>query len=185
MSDELHDALSPLLAAHGLDLVDVELGPGLVRVTVDRPGGVDLDGLAAANRVVSSALDELDPMPGRYTLEVSSPGVERRLRTPEQFTRAVGETVTVRTLPASGEVRRVQGRLTEADGDGFCLEGPEVAGGSLRLPYDHVERARTVFEWGAKPAPSPSRRPASRKGGSGASRAARAIEHATERVTTP
>jgi ribosome maturation factor RimP len=185
VGDELRDALSPLLAADGLDLVDVELGPGLVRVTVDRPGGVDLDGLAAANRIVSSALDELDPMPGPYTLEVSSPGVERRLRTPEQFARAVGETVSVRTLPGSGDVRRVQGRLAEADEHGFRLEGAEVAGGSLRLSYDDVERARTVFEWGAKPAPSPSRRPASRKGGAGAARTPRATDHATERVTTP
>jgi ribosome maturation factor RimP len=187
MSDELRDALSPLLAVHGLELVDVELGPGLIRVTVDRPGGVNLDGLAEANRAVSGALDELDPMPGRYTLEVSSPGVERRLRTPEQFARAVGETVSVRTLPSTGEVRRVQGRLAEADDSGFRLETTDVDGGSLRLAYADVERARTIFEWGAKPAPSPSRRPPGKKGGA-AQRSAGAAgnpKDAKERVTTP
>lgn len=181
MGDELHDVLSSLLAAHGLDLVDLEIGPGLVRVTVDRPGGIDLDGLASANRAVSAALDELDPMPGRYTLEVSSPGVERRLRTPEQFARAVGETVSVRTVADSGGPRRVQGRLASADATGFSLEGPELAGGSRRLSYDEVERARTVFEWGA--APSASRRPAKRRAGAAA--AGPATKDATGRVTTP
>ncbi len=192
MTDDLHDVLSPLLAAHGLELVDLEVRPGMVRVTVDREGGIDLDGLASANRTVSAALDGIDPLPGRYTLEVSSPGVERRLRTPEQFGRALGETVSVRTLPGTGDVRRVQGRLSVADDQGFVLEGPEVPGGSLRIAYDEVERARTVFEWGAKPAPSPSRgggptanrakgSPArSKRPGRGAGN-----EAETERVTTP
>jgi ribosome maturation factor RimP len=175
MADELHDELTPLLAAQGLDLVDVEVGRGLVRVTVDRPGGIDLEGLAAANRTVSAALDELDPLPGRYTLEVSSPGVERRLRSPEHFARAVGETVSVRTVPGAGEARRVQGRLASSDGTGFVLEDPDVPGGSMHVTYDEVERARTVFEWGAKPAPSPSRAH-HRSAGKNAK---------TERVTTP
>ncbi len=178
-SESLHDQLSPLLAAQGLDLYDVELRPGAVRVVVDRAGGIDLDGLAEANRAVSVALDGIDPLPGRYTLEVSSPGVERRLRTPEHFARALGETVTVRTLPGSGEVRRLQGTLVAADGTGFTLEGPDVPGGSERLEYDLVERARTVFEWGASPAPSPSRGHAK---GPGSRRPKTAT---TERVTTP
>ncbi len=168
MTGDLHDVLSPVLAAHDLELVDVEIGPGVVRVTVDREGGVDLDGLAEASSAVSAALDRADPLPGRYHLEVSSPGVERRLRTPEQFARAVGETVSVRTVPDAEGPRRVQGRLAAADGTGFELALP---GGTCRLAYGDVERARTVFEWGAKPAPSPSRgRPRTSK---------------TERVTTP
>lgn len=153
MTEDLYEALRPVVAAHDLELVDVESGPGLLRVTVDREGGVDLDGLAAANRAVSAALDDLDPMPGRYTLEVSSPGVERRLRTPAQFARAVGETVTVRLQPGCDE-RRVQGRLGAADDAGVVLEGP---GGPRRVGYGSIERARTVFEWGPSPKPSPSR----------------------------
>ena len=58
----------------------MELRSGVLLVTVDRAGGVDLDALTDANRTVSALLDELDPIPGRYTLEVSSPGVERALR---------------------------------------------------------------------------------------------------------
>jgi ribosome maturation factor RimP len=154
MTGDLHDVLSPVLAAQGLELVDVEIGAGVVRVTVDREGGVDLDGLAQANGAVSAALDRADPLPGRYHLELSSPGVERRLRTPEQFARAVGETVSVRTVPGTDGPRRVQGRLSAADATGFVVDLPD---GPCRLAYGEVERARTVFEWGAKAAPSPSR----------------------------
>jgi ribosome maturation factor RimP len=165
-AETLYGELSPVVGALGLDLVDVELSAGAVRVTVDRAGGVDLDALADANRAVSAVLDRIDPLPGRYALEVSSPGVERRLRTAEHFARAVGETVTVRLVPGSGDVRRLQGRLVSADGGGIVVDGPEVPGVSARIPYDQVERARTVFEWGSKPAPSPSRS----KGGRGKER---------------
>ena len=183
-SDDLHALLSPLLAADGLELFDVEVRAGLVRVTVDRPGGVDLDALATANATISAALEGADPVPGRYNLEVSSPGVERRLRTPSHFQRAVGETVTVRTLAGAEPARRVTGRLVGADDEGFEVEGPDVPGGTLRLGYDQVERVRTVFEWGARPASSPSRRrpPAGPKG---PSRPSATTNATTERVTTP
>ncbi len=157
VAEMLYGELSPVVDALGLELVDVELTGATVRVTVDREGGVDLDALAEANRAVSGALDHLDPLPGRYTLEVSSPGLERRLRRPAHFARALGETVSVRLVPGSGDVRRLQGRLAEADDEGVRLDGPEVPGGSSRVAYGEIERARTVFEWGATPAPSPSR----------------------------
>jgi ribosome maturation factor RimP len=159
--DDLTDALSPVLADLGLDLVDVEVTGGVVRVLVDREGGVDLDALASANKAVSVELDRLDPMPGRYTLEVSSPGVERRLRTPAHFARAVGETVTVRTQPGTTEVRRLQGALAAADDDGVVLE---TGDGPVRIAYEQIERARTVFEWGPKPAPGKGPKPAGPKG---------------------
>lgn len=157
MADDLGDVLSPLLADAGLELVDTEVGTGVVRVTVDREGGVDLDALAAASQVVSAALGEVDPLVARYTLEVSSPGLERRLRSPAHFGRALGEIVSLRVRPGSGETRRVKGRLVDADDSSIELEGPDVPGGKCRVAYDSVERARTVFEWGASPAPSPSR----------------------------
>jgi ribosome maturation factor RimP len=128
-------------------------------VTVDRQGGVDLDALADANREVSRTLDDLDLFPGSYTLEVSSPGLERRLRTPEHFTRAVGETVTVRTLPDTEAVaRRVRGVLRGADEGGITLEGPEVPEGSMWIAYGQIERARTVFEWGPEPKPGAAKK---------------------------
>jgi ribosome maturation factor RimP len=149
--DDLAGALSPVLEARGLDLVDVEVHGASLTVFVDKDGGVGLDELGDATRDVSALLDELDPMPGRYTLTVSSPGLERRLRTPAHFAHAVGETVTVRVDAGTAEVRRLTGTLEAADQDGFTLVGPEVPGGTMEIEYGRVERARTVFEWGPEP----------------------------------
>ena len=145
---DLAGALSPLLEERGLDLVDVEVHGAQLTVFVDREGGVGLDELGDATREVSAALDDLDPMPGRYTLSVSSPGLERRLRTPAHFARALGEKVTMRIESGTPDVQRVTGVLSEADDTGCTVAGPEVPGGELRIAYDQIERARTVFEWG-------------------------------------
>ena len=159
MGDELLDLLASTLAPLGMELVDMELRPGTVRVVVDRTDGADLEAIAEATRAVSAVLDTHDPLPGqRYTLEVSSPGVERPLRTPGHFIRAVGETVTIRTTTGSQGERRVTGRVAAADAEGFVLEGDDLPEGGRRFSYGEVERARTVFEWGGKPRPSDGRR---------------------------
>ena len=155
---DLAEALSPVLEARGLDLVDVELKGAQLTVFVDREGGIGLDELGEATRDVSAALDEIDPFPGRYTLSVSSPGLERRLRTPAHFARAIGETVTVRFDSGTADVRRVTGTLQSADESGCVLTGPEVPEGELRVAYDQIERARTVFAWGPEPRKTKSER---------------------------
>jgi len=185
VDDELSDLLASAVAPLGLDLVDIERRATSVRVVVDRTGGVDLEAIAAATRAVSVLLDGHDPFPGqRYTLEVSSPGVERKLRTPSHFERAVGEKVTVRTVAGGEGERRVTGRLASADAHGFVLESDDLPGGERRLSYDEVERARTVFEWGSQ---SPA---AARRGGSGrqAARSPRAAARkpaGRKKVATP
>ncbi len=164
--EEIERVVAPPVAAAGLELVEVQVSAGVLRVVVDREGGADLDLLADATRAVSAALDEHDPFPGhRYTLEVSSPGVERPLRTPRQFQRAVGEDVTIRTVATAEGERRVSGRLVSADEEGVVVEGAELPEGRRRLSYGDVERARTVFAWGsagraagAGPGPSPKGR---------------------------
>ena len=148
---DLAGALSPVLEARGLDLVDVELHGAQLTVFVDKVGGVGLDDLGEATRDVSAALDEIDPIPGRYILSVSSPGLERRLRTPAHYAHAVGEKVTVRVNAGTADVRRLTGTLTAADEADFTLSGPDVPEGEAHIAYDDVERARTVFEWGPVP----------------------------------
>lgn len=138
------------LARSGIELVDVEHRGATLRVFVDRPGGIDLDTISAASQLVSALLDEDDPIPGRYVLEVSSPGVERPLRTPAHFQRAVGSRIAVRTHPFVEGERRIEGVLTAADDEGIVVEG-------RALSYAEIERARTVFVWG--PAPKPGRTP--------------------------
>ncbi|HEX6477167.1 MAG TPA: ribosome maturation factor RimP [Acidimicrobiales bacterium] len=144
-----HELIESVLSTSGLELVDVQIGGGLVRVAVDRPGGVDLDALSEANRAISTALDREDPIPGgRYTLEVTSPGVERPLRTPEQFLRFVGTEVSVKTRPGTDGERRVAGRLAHADGSGVVITGADLPDEGRRLAYADIERARTIFQWG-------------------------------------
>jgi len=146
VSERVRELVEPLLEAQGLELVDVEHGRGTLRVTVDRDGGIDLDAVSTATQLVSTALDESDPLPDHYTLEVSSPGIERTLRTPSHFQRAVGQDVTVKTVPGTDGERRFEGRLESADDNGIVVDG-------RHLPYRDIERARTRFVWG--PAPKP------------------------------
>ena len=155
---DLAGALSPVVEARGLELVDVEVHGAQLTVFVDREGGVGLDELGEATKDVSAPLDRIDPIPGRYTLTVSSPGLERRLRTPAHFARAVGETVTVRVDAGTADVRRLTGTLAAADETGVTLSGADVPDGELRISYDQIERARTVFEWGPAPRRAKSER---------------------------
>ena len=151
-AERVRELVEPVLATSDLELVDVEVGRGLVRLSLDRPGGIDLEAISAISPAISAALDAADPLPDRYHLEVSSPGLERPLRTPEQFQRFVGSKVSVRTLPGVEGDRRVTGTLSAADEEGVLVT-PEGGAPGRRVRYADVERARTVFEWG--PAPKP------------------------------
>lgn len=153
MTDDLVSVLEPAISAAHLELVDVELRSGVLLVTVDKEGGVDLDALTEATRAASVALDEADPIHGRYSLEVSSPGVERTLRTPAHFARAIGETVSVKTRPQVPGDRRLVGTLLGADDRGFEIEVGDPDPGRRHLSYSDVDKVRTVFNWGATPRP--------------------------------
>ena len=160
----VQDLVEPVLAAEGVELVDVRFTAGTLQLFVDRPGGIDLDTISEVSTRVSRLLDEHDPVPGRYTLEVSSPGVERPLRTPEHFRRFVGSLVSVKTRPDVAGERRLQGRLEHADEVGIVVVADDGPGKGLprRLSYGDIDRARTVFEWGdqAKPGPTPRKKAA-------------------------
>jgi ribosome maturation factor RimP len=147
--ERVRTIVEPLLAEDGLECFDVEFGSGRLVVLADRDGGVDLGALTRATHKISAALDREDPIPGgRYVLEVSSPGLERRLRTPAHFRRYLGTTLSVKTVPGSAGDRRCKGTLTAADDDGIVID-------ERRIGYADIERATTVFEW--EPAPKPGR----------------------------
>jgi ribosome maturation factor RimP len=150
VTGELFDLIGPAVGALGLDLVDVELMGGVARVVLDRSGGIDLDALGEATRMVSALLDAHDPVPGqRYTLEVTSPGLERPLRRPEHFMRAVGSLVSVRTKPGAVGDRRLRGVLVSADDTGITVHTDDPMEAEHRIAYEELDRARTVFEWPA------------------------------------
>jgi ribosome maturation factor RimP len=154
-ADRVRDLVTPLLADRDLELYDLELTGGVLKVLVDREGGADLEAIAEATRAVSRALDDHDPIPGSYTLEVSTPGLERRLRTPEHFAGAIGESVAVKTVPGSEGERRVEGIVAAADDDGVTVRSDPDGQGPVdhHLRYDQIERARTTFAWGPPPRP--------------------------------
>src|SRR5690242_16987334 len=101
VAERVADAVAPAIEGLGLILHDVEHTGNSLRVLVDKDGGLDVDSLTDATRTVSKLLDELDPIDSQYTLEVSSPGLERPLRTPAHFTRAIGTEVNVKTTPGA------------------------------------------------------------------------------------
>ena len=152
---ELETPLRSLLANLGLDLYDIEMVKGTLNVVVNKPGGVDLESLTKANREISEWLDVNDPIAGRFTLDVSSPGLERKLRTPAHFKTTVGEVVTLRELRDNEPTRRLEGTVVAADDTTVTLNDAEH--GTVRVAITAVDRARTVFKWGAEAKPTPSR----------------------------
>jgi ribosome maturation factor RimP len=153
-TERVRTLVEPVIAGLGLELFDVELTGGILRVTVDKAGGLDLDAISDTSRAISRILDEHDPVPGRYTLEVTSPGLERRLRTPEHFVRAVGSEVSVKTTAEVDGARRFKGTLVAADDTGVTVRTDDA---EHAIAYDQIDRARTVFEWGPTPKPGGNR----------------------------
>ncbi len=151
-TDSLAALARPLLAEAGLDLWDIEVGSSMVRILVDRTDGVDLDALSAATAVLSPLLDEREDLvpAGHYDLEVSSPGIERTLRTVEQYRRYVGSLLALKTTVAIGGSRRLRATLVAAADEAIEVV---IVGSPQRVtvPLDQIERARTILEWGPKP----------------------------------
>jgi ribosome maturation factor RimP len=156
--DRLWSMLQRYLAAEGLELDDLEvLGHGrgrVLRVTVDAEEGVDLDRIAEASQGLSWLLDQEETIPGPYTLEVTSPGLERKLRRPEHYRKALGREVVVKTTREVEGAKVHRGVLDEAGETGFVVR---VNGSRRHLVFDEVASARTVFRWEAASKPGKKR----------------------------
>jgi ribosome maturation factor RimP len=158
-TETVEKLVAPVLSELGIELVDVESERGHLKVTIDREPRLDLGAISEATAAISHVLDEADPVPGgRYELEVTSPGVERRLRRPEHFSRVVGTEIAVKLragVAHDGE-RRFEGRLTAADETGIAMEIPSDQVLTKRVSFEDVESAHTVFDWRAALAEAPS-----------------------------
>ena len=165
MIQRVRELVHPIASDLDLDVYDVEQRGGTLRVTLDtRPGAsgsVDLEQLSLATRLISRELDHADPVPGRYTLEVTSRGVERSLRTPAHFQREIGKIVSIRLANVEAEQRRLEGVLVAADERTATIRVDE-SGEAVDhvVAIDSIDRARTVFVWGPQPKPG---KPGSRK----------------------
>lgn len=143
--------VEPLVTPHDIELVDVEHGPGLLRIFldyVDPNTHIDLDTITRFSEQISDLLDLHDDLvPGRYTLEVSSPGLERPLKTPQQFQRFVGTPVNIKTKSNVEGDRRFSGTLSAATDTHITV----AADPPRQLRYEDIEKAKTIFEWGPTP----------------------------------
>jgi len=145
------ELVTDLLQSTDYWLYDVEQNASIVKITVDSSTGVTLDQLAEINRKISHALDEKDPIPNKYTLEVSSPGLERKLRTRDHFIGAVNERITVKLGPHVEGERRFGGVLKEVGDDLLSLENENTE--KYEIKIEDITQAKTVFEWEKNPKP--------------------------------
>lgn len=169
--DKAVETINPIISDLGLELVDVVFGGGRLVVTIDHPDGLGTDLLTRCTRMISNELDVTDPFPNQYTLEVTSPGVERKLRTPAQFERSVGEKVAIKLTAPAFEVhqlRRVKGVLSSVNEDSITVQlesqisdEPSVEQDQISLRFEEISKAKTTFEWGPKPKPGkgPKKKP--------------------------
>jgi ribosome maturation factor RimP len=154
--ESIQSVVEPVVAPLGLQVYDVVLAGGILRLILDRPGGVDIDTLEEASRRVAPAVEEAASFSGSYTLEVSSPGLERPLRRPEHYTNAIDALVTIKARGDDGAMERLRGVITAVDADGVTIRTDE---GDRQIRFDGIESAKTVFDWSPAPKPGKGSKP--------------------------
>ena len=142
--ERVRELVEPLVAELGASVYDVEHTGGVLRILLQRDEGLDMSVITRATRAISAELDAADPLPGSYTLEVSSPGLERPLRTLEHYRGAVGEQVKLKLRAGVQGDRRVEGELVAVGEQDLTLRTDQ---GEQLVPVADVERARTHLEW--------------------------------------
>jgi ribosome maturation factor RimP len=153
-AERLWEMIEPYLAEEDIELDDLEIvGSGaasIVRVTIDADEAVDVDRIARVSRGVSRLLDEADPLPRSYTLEVSSPGLERKLRRPAHYRKSIGRELKLKTrMPIDGD-KHHRGVIIGADDDAVTVDmGDE----ERTFAFTDITSAQTVFSWDAKARP--------------------------------
>jgi ribosome maturation factor RimP len=165
---ELLETVEHLLEAGPYELVDVECVGGsrgmTVRVLIDKPGGLSIDDCARVSRAVGDHFESEGLFPGRYVLEVSSPGIDRPLRKPADFERFKGETVTLTTYEKVDGRNRHEGVLEGFDGEGDEVLVAGEEGETLRLPLGMVKKASLKRDpWEGLRRPKPKSRERKRK----------------------
>ncbi len=171
IKDKVMQLAEPVLREQGLELVDVEHHGGdrgqVIRLLVDREGGVDLGALADVSREISNLLDVAEIVPGRYTLEVSSPGISRPLRKPEHFVRYLERRVRVRSHQPQEGQRNFVGVLSTVTAGAITLRLD--SGAYVTIPFADVDKANYEHEFSPADFGKRAREPKPHPGGSHAS----------------
>lgn len=142
---KLLKALEPQAEASGIEIVTIQITGAkkapTIRVYIDTPGGVSFDTLCASQAWINDVVDRIDPFPGAYMLEVSSPGIDRPLRTPQHFARFAGEDVVVKSAPVNGR-SRFSGVLAGIEGENVLVNLED--GTQVSIPINGIKSAHTV-----------------------------------------
>lgn len=145
ITDELETLLTPEVERLGFELVDVEYqaagGSSVLRVFIDKEGGISVDDCALVSDGVSGILDVEDPIPSEYTLEISSPGLDRPLRRPAHFEKYAGELIKVKMVKGFVGRKRIKGVLAGVQDEAVLLD---VDGERMQLPMSQIDSARLV-----------------------------------------
>jgi ribosome maturation factor RimP len=146
---QLGDMLEPGITSMGYELVGLEFqtggkSGGLLRVYIDSEAGISAEDCQKVSYQVGGVLDVEDPIPGHYTLEISSPGLDRMLFRKQDFERFAGQLIKLRTAyPIEGQ-RKFKGRLLGLQGENVVFEQDDM---EISLPFDQIEQARLVPEY--------------------------------------
>ena len=151
IADDLRGLIEPVIADRGCELVDVDdargSGPGVLQITIDRvegDGQVSLDRCAEISREIESQLDAADVFPGRYRLEVSSPGLDRVLAREKDFLAACGSEVKLWTRQSLDGRSCFRGMLIDFKDD---IARMSVDGVEVRIPFDEVVKASSLYQF--------------------------------------
>ena len=148
----IQEIAAPILQSHGLELVEaVCVGQGprtVIRVFIDKPGGITLTDCEQAHRSLSPALDVIDPFPHAYTLEISSPGLDRPLRSVQDYRRLSGKSVTHKSREPIQAQWRLVGAVVEVDDRGVTLAiQQKKTTETIRVEFDQIALARRKVEF--------------------------------------
>jgi ribosome maturation factor RimP len=147
----LWELFEPVVEGMGYELIEIEYHPnpnyGVLRLYIDKESGIEVEDCSAVSRQISAILDVEDPVPGKFNLEISSPGMDRPLRRLQDFQKFAGEVVKIKTgMPFDGQ-RNFKGRLNGVEDDLVIIECEDK---EVRLPVTAIDKARLVPDFDKK-----------------------------------
>ena len=144
----LQALVEPILADRAMELVELSVRPQgrqqLIRLLVDRVGGVTIQQCAKVNTLVGEALETANLIEGSYLVEVSSPGLDRPLASKRDFERALGEELLVQTTSADGRIRELAGMLLAVQHEAIVLQ---MTAGNVTVPFTEIRHAKKAIQW--------------------------------------
>ena len=145
---QLQTLVEPILADHGMELVELTCHPQgrqqVVRLLVDKVGGVTIQQCARVNQSISRALESANLIEASYTIEVSSPGLDRPLASKRDFERAIGEDVVVDFSIGEGRSKELRGMLLAVQHEAVVLKTPS---GNMTVPFVEIRAAKKALRW--------------------------------------